>query len=65
MIDLETRLREELDYRSAEETWLTAFSVNPRKAGLSDFEVNFVGRLIRAQIAKLRKPAKSGKPKNR
>ncbi len=65
MIDMETRLREKLGYRPAGETWVTAFAVNPGKAGLSVFETSLVRRLVRAQIAKLRKPAQPGEPRDR
>ena len=63
MIDLELRLGKKMGYRPTEETWVTAFAVNPGKAGLSAFETNLVRRLVRVQLDKMRKaaaPKKSG-----
>lgn len=63
MIDLELRLGKKMGYRPTDETWVTAFAVNPGKAGLSAFETNLVRRLVRAQLDKIRKaaaPKKSG-----
>ncbi len=54
MPDLEKRLRQELHYRPAEQMWLTAFSVNPVQAGVSDSERAFVRGLIRGQMDKFR-----------
>src|SRR6185436_16469319 len=51
--DLETRLRKELNYRPAGETWLPAFSVNAARAGISNFEMNFLRSMIRSQLAPL------------
>jgi len=50
MPDLEARLCRELGYRAAEDRWLTAFGVNPRAMGVSEFEVAFTTRLVRAQL---------------
>ena len=50
MADLELRLCRELGYRPAEDRWLLAFGVNPRAMGVSEFEVAFTTRLVRAQL---------------
>ncbi|MCX8157808.1 MAG: hypothetical protein N3J91_15440 [Verrucomicrobiae bacterium] len=50
MHDLEQRLRAELGYRPAREEWLTAFSINPRAAGITELELNWVRSLIEWQI---------------
>lgn len=53
MIDLELRLRKQMGYRSTDQTWVTAFSVNPAKAGLSVLETRLIQRLVRAQLDKM------------
>lgn len=45
MPDLELRLRA-LGYRPGGERWLTAFDANPRAAGLSPTEVEFMRRMV-------------------
>lgn len=50
MPDLEARLCKELGYQPVEDRWLKAFEVNPRAAGISEFEVAFTKRLVRAQL---------------
>lgn len=50
MADLEARLCRDLGYQPAEERWLAAFDVNPRAMGVSEFEVTFTTRLVRAQL---------------
>jgi hypothetical protein len=54
MPDLERRLRRDLKYRPAKQLWLTAFDVNPAKAGVSDSERQFLHTLIRQQLGQLR-----------
>lgn len=56
MIDLEQRLCAELNYHAVEERWLRAFDVNPRAAGLSQWELDFTRRLVRAQLDALAEP---------
>ena len=65
MTDLEERLRKKLAYSPAEETWVTVFSVNPKKAGLSAFETAMVSRMIKSQLAKMQQAGSAPKKKNR
>ncbi len=65
MTDLEARLSKKLAYQPAGETWVTVFSVNPKKAGLSEFETALVARLIKSQLAKLQQGGTAPKKKNR
>jgi hypothetical protein len=53
LTDLEMRLRKELRFRPTQDIWLPAFSVNTAKAGLSNFELNFLRSMIRSQLAPL------------
>jgi hypothetical protein len=53
MADLERLLRDELKYRPLDEVWLTALTVNPRTAGLSNFEMEMVRGLIQWQMEAL------------
>ena len=53
MPDLENRLVKKLGYRPDKDEWLSAFGVNPKKAGLSAFEVGLMRKMIRMQIQKL------------
>ena len=55
MIDFEHRLKGKLGFKEGAETWVTAFAVNPGKAGLSAFETTLVRRLVQTQLEKLRK----------
>jgi hypothetical protein len=55
MAHLEQRLCRALGYRPAEERWLTAFDVNPREAGISQFELDFTTRLVRQQLQGLQR----------
>ena len=50
MPDLEERIVEKLGFKPAGDEWLTAFGVNPKKAGLSAFEVGLVRKMIRVQL---------------
>jgi len=54
MPDLELRLRRELNYRPAAQLWLTAFGVDPVRAGVTDSERNFVHSLIRQELGQFR-----------
>jgi hypothetical protein len=54
MDDLEKRLTGDLHYRPAEETWLTAFSVDLRKSGISPAEAQMMRDLIKEQLDHLR-----------
>ncbi|MFP6900632.1 MAG: hypothetical protein VCA36_06790 [Opitutales bacterium] len=65
MIDLEARISEKLGYRSTEEIWVTAFSVNPRKAGLTPFETNLVQRLVRSQLDQMKRVSEGKERKKR
>jgi len=57
--DLEKRLCHDLKYRPADQVWLPVFSVNTRKAGLSEFEIGLVRRVVRSQLEALQaSPAK-------
>lgn len=53
MHDLERRIGEELRFRPAGDTWLTAFAINPRAAGLSDAELNLVRGMVKWQMEQL------------
>jgi hypothetical protein len=58
MPDLENRLVEKLGFQPKGDDWLAAFGVNPKKAGLSAFEVGLVRKMIRMQIQKITKQQK-------
>src|SRR5208282_4918762 len=47
MDDLEKRVTGELHYRPADETWLTAFSVDLQKGGISVGEAQFIRNLVK------------------
>src|SRR5262249_60481077 len=53
MVDLEKRLREDLNYRPRDEVWLTAISVNTRQTGLSSAELDAMRSLVRWQLEML------------
>jgi hypothetical protein len=53
MADLEQRLRTDLGYQPAEETWLTAISVNTEQAGLTEAEREMVRSLVKWQFEQL------------
>jgi hypothetical protein len=55
MADLEYRLCRGLGYQPAEDRWLTAFAVDPRAVGISQFELDFTARLVRAQLRGLQR----------
>jgi len=54
MDDLQKRVTGELHYRPADETWLTAISVDMRKSGLSPTEAQFLRSLIEGQVDQMR-----------
>ena len=58
MPDLENRLVKKLGFQPDEDEWLAAFGVNPKKAGLSAFEVELIRKMIRMQIQKITKQQK-------
>ena len=53
MMDLEERITNKLGFRFVGEEWLPAFGVNPKKEGLTAFEVGLVRKMIRVQMARL------------
>jgi hypothetical protein len=55
MTDLEQRLRDALGYRPGEDRWLTAFAINPRRAGLSEWELNLMRSWIRSRLGELQR----------
>jgi hypothetical protein len=50
MDDLEKRLTAQLHYRPAGDTWLTAFSVDLRKSGISPAEAQLLRNLVKDQL---------------
>jgi hypothetical protein len=66
MPDLETRLRRELGYRPADETWFTAFEVNLASAQVSPTESEFIDNLVKWQLreagASSSQPGQRGTP---
>ena len=54
MDDMEKRLTRELQYRPVEETWLTAFSADQRKTGLSAGQLEALRSLVKYQMEQLR-----------
>ncbi len=50
MADLEFRVCQALGYAPVEDRWLTAFDVNPRALGISEFEVELTSRLVRMEL---------------
>jgi len=53
MPDLELQLREKLKYKPAEDLWLTAFSVDMRKAEVSLAEVEFIRGFVKREMEQL------------
>jgi len=53
MPDLEQRLRKGLGYEPGPQIWLTAFSVNLPKAGISVSEHEFISKFIKRQLEML------------
>jgi hypothetical protein len=56
MDDLEKRLTARLHYRPADETWLTAFSVDLRQSGISPAEAQIMRDLIKGQMDQMQPP---------
>jgi hypothetical protein len=54
MDDLEKRVTGDLHYRPADETWLTAISVDMRQSGLSPAEAQFLRSFIQGQVEQMR-----------
>jgi hypothetical protein len=54
MDDLEKRVTGDLHYRPADETWLTAISVDMRQSGLSPTEAQFLRNFIQGQVDQMR-----------
>lgn len=61
MPDLERRLRQELHYRAAEELWLTAFSVDLAKAGITESERQFLHDFVKRELEQMKAVDISGK----
>jgi len=59
MHDLESRIRHELNYRPANQLWLTAISVDPGQAGITAAEVRMIQTMVKWQLDALqpKKPA--------
>ncbi len=55
MEDMEKRVIRELNYRSDGEIWLTAFSVDVRKTGLSATELQMMQNLVKWQIDQMQR----------
>jgi hypothetical protein len=63
MADLEHRLCRALGYQPVEDRWLTAFGVDHRSLGISEFELEMTARLVRSQLRGLqRAPAENAPP---
>ncbi len=65
MPDLERRLRSDLHYRPGRQMWLTAFSVNLAKTGITPAEVQFIRNLVRSQLQQLQAPARTRQPSSK
>jgi hypothetical protein len=55
MDDLEKRVTGDLHYRPADETWLTAFSVDLHKSGVSPAEAQIIRNLIKGQLNQMQR----------
>ena len=55
MADLEKRIVRDLHYRADGEKWFTAFSVDLRQTGLSPGQLEWMRKLIRAQLEEMQK----------
>jgi len=53
MDDLEKRITGELHYRPADETWLTAFSVDLQKGGISPGEAEMIRGLVKSELEQM------------
>jgi hypothetical protein len=59
MDDLEKRVTSELHYRPADQTWLTAFSVDLQKGGVSSAEAQMVRALVKSELDQMQAPTNS------
>jgi hypothetical protein len=50
MPDLEKRICKTHGYNPAKDIWVTCFSVNPQKSGLTPLDINFVRKMVSHQI---------------
>lgn len=50
MADLERRLRDHLGYQPSREVWLTAFSVDIQRSGITNSQREFIREFVRAQL---------------
>ena len=53
MPDLEMRLSKQLKYKPADQQWLTAFSVNLARAGISQAELGFIRDFVKRELEQL------------
>ena len=53
MNEMETRLRDQLHYRAAEDIWFPAISVNLKEAGIAPSELDFIRSFIKSQMGQL------------
>ena len=54
MDDLQQRLQRELHYRPAGDVWLTAFSVDFNRSGISPYEAQVTRNLIKWQLEQMK-----------
>jgi len=57
MHDLEMRIRSDLNYRPANQLWLTAITVDPGKAGVTDAELRMIQSVVKWQLQALQPKA--------
>ena len=50
MMDLEKKIIQNHGYKPSKNQWMTCFSVDPKKSGLSALDINFVRRLVQRQL---------------
>ena len=55
MDDLEKRITGDLHYRPADEIWLSAFSVDLRKSGISPAEAQWMRALIQEEMDQMQR----------
>jgi hypothetical protein len=60
MPDFERRLRTELGYRPGAEVWLSAFSVDLKKSGVSEAERGFIHSVLSQELEQLKSPKAEG-----
>lgn len=54
MYDLESRICAEFGYKPVEERWFKAFSVDGKKYGITEFEINFMRRIVESTIREMK-----------